>query len=64
MKLLMKAQSECGKKTQRFCRAKDHEEGTECERSENAMQFLHHHHQLAMSLLPRSQSLGWCIAGQ
>ena len=29
-----------------FCRAMDHEfinEGTECVRSENAMQFLHHH---------------------
>ena len=49
-----------------FCRAKDHEiinEGTECEKSENVMQFLHHH-QLAMSLPPCSQSLGRCIAGQ
>ena len=29
-----------------FCRARDHEiinEGAECERSENAMQFSHHH---------------------
>ena len=50
----------------RFCRAKDHEiinEDTECERSENAMQFSHHH-QLATSLPPHSQSLGWRIAGQ
>ena len=49
-----------------FCRVKDHEiinEGTECEWPENAMQFSHHH-QLATSLLPRSQSLGRCIAGQ
>ena len=50
----------------RFCMTKDHEiinEGAECERSENAMQFSHHH-QLATSLLPHSQSLGQCIAGQ
>ena len=49
-----------------FCRPKNHEiinEGAECERSENAMQFLHHH-QLAMSLPPHSQSLFRCIAGQ
>ena len=49
-----------------FCRAKDHEiinEGVECERSENAMQFSHHH-QLDTSLPPGSQSLGRCIAGQ
>ena len=30
----------------RFCRAKVHEEGAECEWSENVMQ-LSHHHQLA-----------------
>ena len=49
-----------------FCRAKDHEiinEGTERVWSENAMQ-LSYHHQLAMSLPPYSQSLGWCITGQ
>ena len=50
-----------------FCEAKDHEiinEGAaECERSENVMQFLRHH-QLAMSLPPRSQSFGRCIAAQ
>ena len=49
-----------------FCRAKDHEiinEGTECERSENTMQFSCNH-QLDMSLPPRSQSLSQCIAGQ
>ena len=49
-----------------FCRAKDHEtinEGTEYARSENAMQFSHHH-QLPMSLPPCSQSLCRCIAGQ
>ena len=49
-----------------FCRAKDHEiinDGAECEWSENVMQFLHHY-QLDTSKPPRSQSLGWCIAGQ
>ena len=49
-----------------FCRANENEiikEGTECELSEDAMQFSHHH-QLATSLLPRSQLLGQCIAGQ
>ena len=49
-----------------FCRAKDHEvinEGTEYVRSENTMQFSYHH-QLAMILLPRSQSFGQCITGQ
>ena len=49
-----------------FCGAKDHEiinEGAECEQSENVMQFSHHH-QLATSLPPCSQSLGQCIAGQ
>ena len=48
-----------------FCGAKDHEitnEGAECERSENMMQFLRYH-QLDTSLPPRSQSLGWYIAG-
>ena len=49
-----------------FCRAKDHEiinEGAECERSENVMQFSHHH-PLATSLLQRSQSFGRRITGQ
>ena len=49
-----------------FCRAKDHEiviEGAMCVWSENAMQFSHHH-QLATSLPPQNQSLGWSIAGQ
>ena len=49
-----------------FCRAKDYEiinEGAECVRSENEMQFLHHH-QLATSLPLRSQSFGQCIIGQ
>ena len=49
-----------------FCRKKDHEiinEGAECVRSENTMQFSHHH-QLATSLPLRSQFLGRCIAGQ
>ena len=41
-----------------FHRARDHKiinEGAECEQSENAMQFLHHH-QLATSIPPHSQS--------
>ena len=45
-----------------FCRANENEiinEGAECVQSENAMQFSHHH-QLAMSLPPHSQSLGRC----
>ena len=45
-----------------FCRAKDHEifnEGTECVRLENVMQFLHNH-QLDTSLPPHSQSLSQC----
>ena len=49
-----------------FRRANDHEiidEGAECERSENAMQFLHHH-QLDTNQLLRSLLLGRCIAGR
>ena len=49
-----------------LCRATDHEiinEGAECERSENAMQFLYHR-QLDRSLPFSRQLLGWCIAGQ
>ena len=45
-----------------FCRAIINE-GAECVQSENMMQFSHHH-QLATSLLPCSQSLGRYIAGQ
>ena len=41
-----------------FCRARDNEiiEGAECERSENTMQFLHHH-QLDTSLPPHSEGV-------
>ena len=45
-----------------FWRAKVNE-GTECVQSENVMQFSHHH-QLAMSLWLRIQSLCRCITGQ